>query len=136
MKIHFSPITIKKVLLILVACFTLSSCNYTIYYTNWHTLKVAKKSTYVVNYLTEIPDGAEAKISYTGKDKNYTLEHITGRWQKQVTLAPGQKGRFEVHIKTDLVKTLVSSLTVNGESITQQTQTGKNVIFRIAFELP
>jgi hypothetical protein len=130
---------LKKYICLPVIAFILSSCSYAIYDMNSGELKVPKKDTYVVNYSTAIPDGAEAKITYTDKDESHSLEHVTGKWVKEVILPSGRECALNVDVKVPKqasTKTMITSITVNGQSIAQQTQGGKKVKFHFGFKLP
>ena len=130
----------KNAIYLVFVAFILSSCNYTIYDMNKGELKIAKKVSYQVNYVTIVPNNTKAGITYTDKDnKQHTEQHAGGRWEKTIELPSGTSVKFEV--KTKLAKTdppgnLVTTIKVDGETVSEEVQTGKNVTYAFGFKLP
>lgn len=103
-------------------------------------LKIAKKDTYQVEYITEIPAGAKAKMYYIGaKNVQYYEEEYIGKFDKTYTIKSGKAIKFTVDAKLPKttpelsVRTMVK---VDGEVVTDQTQSGTNVNFSFQFKLP
>jgi hypothetical protein len=130
----------KKLLYLSLVTLIASSCSYTVYDMNRGDLGVAKKATYMVNYMTDIPTGATATITYSDKDDTKHTEKLyRGKLDYAVELLSGKDCHFTVDVKlpkTTPPSSLHTYVKVDGVTITDQTQTGKNVMFRFGFKLP
>jgi hypothetical protein len=130
----------KKYLYLFLLAIVTSGCNYTIYDMNRGDLKMAKKDTYQVEYMADIPEGITATITYRGENNvKYIEESHKGKLDKVVTLPSGQKCSFTVDVKlpkTTPKSSLHTFVKVDGETIVEENQSGKNVKFRIGFILP
>ncbi|MCO5934370.1 hypothetical protein NAF17_02360 [Mucilaginibacter sp. RB4R14] len=88
-------------------------------------LKIAKKSTYQVEYTSEIPDGTTALISYQDKDNvRHVEKHHKGNFNKTVELSSGQGVKFTIDVKlpkTDSATQLVTTIKVDDEVINAKT---------------
>ncbi|MBB5397601.1 hypothetical protein [Mucilaginibacter sp. AK015] len=130
----------KKHLYLFVIAILAASCSYNVYDMNRGELNLAKKDTYQVEYMTDIPQGTTATISYTDKDNTQHIEKLyTGRLDYTVELPSGKSCYFTVDVelpKTTPTSSLHTFVKVNGETITDQTQTNRNAKFRFAFKLP
>lgn len=103
-------------------------------------LKIAKKDTYQVQYITDIPAGAKAKMYYIG-DKNvqYYEEDYTGKFDKTFTIKSGKAIKFTVNAKLPKATpegSIHTIVKVDGETITDQAQSGTNIDFNFQFKLP
>ena len=120
--------------------FILGSCNITKYDMNKGELKIARKASYQVNYVTIAPNYTKVEVTYTDKDsKQHTEEFNGGRWDKTIELPSKQSVVFKV--KTKLAKTvpgsnLVTTIKVDGTPVSEEVQTGKNVTYAFGFKLP
>jgi hypothetical protein len=123
-----------------VLALLLSGCGYTTYNMNKGNLKLASQSNYSVSYQTNIPQGANATIWYTTKGgTEQKMEHVTGSWTKTVDLPSGQAVLLKINTrlpKADTVNKLNTIIKVNNEIVSQQIQTGTNVRYQFAFQLP
>jgi hypothetical protein len=130
----------KKLLYLSLIALFACSCTYTVYDMNRGDLNLPKKATYMVNYMTDIPQGTTATITYSDKDNvKHTEKLYTGKLDYTVELPSGKSCNFTVDVnlpKTTPASSLHTSVKVDGQTITDQTQTGKNVMFRFAFKLP
>jgi hypothetical protein len=130
----------KKILYLFILAIVSSSCNYTIYDMNRGDLKMAKKATYQVEYMTDVPEGTTATITYRGENNvKYIEQSYKGKLDKVVTLPSGQKCIFTVNVKlpkTTPKSSLHTLVKVDGETIVEENQSGKNVKFSIGFTLP
>jgi hypothetical protein len=130
----------KKYLYLFVLAIVASSCNYTIYDMGRGQLKIAQKATYMVNYVTDIPQGTTATITYSDKDNvKHTEERYSGKLDYTVEMPSGKKCKFTVDVKlpkTTPKNSLHTYVKVDGETITDETQSGKDVKFRFWFTLP
>lgn len=130
----------KKILYFFVIALITSSCSYTVYNMNRGELKIAKKDTYKVNYVTNIPPGTTATITYINKNNTtHTEELYKGSLNKTVELPSGSAVKFTVDVKlpqTDPVSKLETFVKVDGEIVSEQIQTGKGVKYRFEFKLP
>jgi hypothetical protein len=130
----------KKHLYLFILTIIASSCNYTIYDMNRGDLKITKKTTYMVNYMTDIPAGTTATITYSDKNNTKHIEKLySGKLDYTVELPSGKHCYFAVDVKlpqTTPASNLHTFVKVDGETITDQTQSGKNVKFRSRFKLP
>jgi hypothetical protein len=130
----------KKNIYLFLITLIASSCSYTVYDKSKGELKIAKKSTYKVEYITEIPAGTAANITYRGENNvKYIEQHYKGKMDKVVTLPSGQDVKFTIDVKlpkTTPASQLVTTIKVDGEVVDSQTQTGKKVLYRFEFKLP
>jgi hypothetical protein len=118
----------------------LSGCSYTTYNMNKGKLKLTSQSNYPVTYQTIIPQGANATIWYTAVGgTEQKLEHVTGSWAKTVDLPSGQPVLLKINTrlpKADTANKLNTIIKVGNEIVSQQIQTGTNVRYQFAFQLP
>jgi hypothetical protein len=118
----------------------LSSCNFTIYDMNKGELKISRKASYQVNYVTIAPNDTKVEITYTDKDsKQHTEQFAGGRWDKTVELPSKQSVVFKVKTKlakTSPVSNLATTIKVDGTPVSEEVQTGKNVTYAFGFKLP
>ncbi|MFD0764114.1 hypothetical protein ACFQZI_04580 [Mucilaginibacter lutimaris] len=130
----------KKLLYLSLIAFIGSSCSYTVYDMSKGELPIAKKSTYKVEYTSEIPDGTTALISYQDVNNvRHIEEHHKGNFNKAVELPSGQNVKLTVDVKlpkTSPASQLVTTIKVDGEVVDTKTQTGKKVLYRFEFKLP
>jgi chromosomal replication initiation ATPase DnaA len=130
----------KKYFYLFILAFVASSCSYTVYDMNRGKLDITKKETYQVEYITDIPAGTTATITYQGKDNTKYIEKLyKGKLDKTVELPSGKDVKFTVDVtlpKTQPASSLVTIIKVNGENNNSQTQTGKNVKYSFEFKLP
>lgn len=130
----------KKYLYLFIFVIVASSCNYTIYDMGRGELKMAKKATYQVEYMTDVPEGTTATITYRGENNvKYIEESHKGKLDKVITIPSGQKCEFTVDVKlpkTTPASSLHTYVKVDGETITEENQSGRNVKFRFWFTLP
>jgi len=131
----------KNIIFLTLLAFVMSSCTYTVYDMNRGELKIPKKATYTVNYTTIIPNGTPAKIAYTDKDGKQQADEypLGGRWEKVVEVPSGVEVKFHVDVrlpKTEPAGRLVTTIKVNGETVSEETQSGKKVLYRFGFKLP
>ncbi|MGY4536742.1 hypothetical protein ACVW0P_001156 [Mucilaginibacter sp. UYNi724] len=130
----------KKYIYLFVIALIASSCSYTVYDMAKGRLDIAPKATYNVNYITEIPAGTTATISYIDKDNTRHVEkEYTGKLDKSVVLPSGQDVKLTVDVnlpKTNPASQLVTTIKVDGEVVDTKTQTGKKVLYRFEFKLP
>jgi hypothetical protein len=130
----------KKYIYLFIVTIIASSCSYTVYDMSKGELKIAKKSSYKVEYITEIPAGTTATITYRDKDNTrHTEEKYKGKLDKIVELPSGQDVKLTVDVnlpKTTPASTLITTIKVDGEVVDTQTQSGKKVLYRFAFKLP
>jgi hypothetical protein len=136
-----NPIThMKKYLYLFIVALIASSCSYTVYDMSRGELKMTKKATYMVNYMTDIPKGTTATITYSDKDNTKHIEKLySGKLDYTVELPSGKNCDFTVDVKlpqTTPASSLHTYVKVDGEAITDQNQTGKDVQFRFKFKLP
>jgi hypothetical protein len=130
----------KKFLMFCTLALVISSCSYTVYDMNKGELKIAKKDSYLVHYSTTVPSGTSAKIVYTDLDNaNVEIDNVSGKWEKSIDLRSGQDVVFKVDVKlpqTTPRPQLVTVITVDGEKVSEETQSGKNANYRFGFKLP
>ena len=130
----------KKHLYLFIIGLIGSGCSYNVYDMNRGDLKIAKKATYMVNYMTDIPKGTTATITYSDKDNTKHIEKLySGKLDYTVELPSGKSCYFTVDVKlpkTTPPSSLHTYVKVDGETITDQTQTNKEAQFRFAFKLP
>lgn len=127
----------RKIIYLLLLMALMTSCNYQMYYVKQDASGVPKKESYQVKYKTDISVGEHAKIAYTDSNgKKQVLKNVSGSWAQSANLKTGSDVMFKVHVKQKMQKTLVSSITVGDTVLADQTQTGKNILFRSAFKLP
>ncbi|MFD0792340.1 hypothetical protein ACFQZX_02500 [Mucilaginibacter litoreus] len=129
----------KKILYLPFIAFILSSCSYTVYNMNRGLLQKPKKDSYQVEYVTEVPVGTTAKITYMGPNNKFIEEKYTGTLNKLYTMPGDKELTFTVDVKlpqTTPQSKLHTYVKVDGETITDQTQTGKKVHFSFKFKLP
>ncbi|MBL4678927.1 MAG: hypothetical protein JKY70_22450 [Mucilaginibacter sp.] len=130
----------KKLLYLIVITILASGCHKTIYNMNRGELKIAKKDTYQVEYITEIPAGTKAKMYYIGeKNVQYFEEDYTGKFHKTYTIISGKAIKFNIDVKLPKTKPeggIHTIVKVDGEAITDQTQSGTDIDFRFQFKLP
>jgi hypothetical protein len=130
----------KKYIYLFIIAIVASSCSYTVYDMSKGELKIAKKSSYQVEYTSEIPAGTSALISYQDKDNvRHIEEHHMGNFNKIVELPSGQGVKLTIDVKlpkTDPASQLVTTIKVDGEVVDTKTQSGKKVLYRFEFKLP
>lgn len=130
----------KKILYLFLLTIIASSCSYTVYDMSRGELKIARKDTYKVEYMADVPAGTTATITYRGENNvKYIEEAYQGKLDKVVTLPSGQNVKFTVDVKlpkTTPASKLTTFVKVDGEIISEQIQTGKNVKYRFEFKLP
>ena len=130
----------KKLLYLTLIALIVSSCSYTVYDMNRGPLKITPKTTYLVEYMTDIPAGTTATITYINKGNvKYIEQKYTGKFDKTIELPSGQNIKFTVDVKlpkTTPASRLSTFIKVDGEIVSEQIQTGKNVKYRFAFKLP
>ena len=133
-------IYMKKYLYIFILAIVTSSFHYTIYDMNRGELKIPRKDTYQVEYMADIPAGTTAVITYRGENNvKYIEQSYKGKLDKVVTLPSGQNVKFTVDVKlpkTTPASNLTTFVKVDGEIISEQIQTGKDVKYRFEFKLP
>jgi hypothetical protein len=117
-----------------------SSCSYTVYDMSRGELKIARKASYQVNYVTIAPNDTKVEVTYTDKDsKQHTEQFNGGRWDKTIELPSKQSVVFKVKTKlakTSPVSNLVTTIRVDGAPVSEEVQTGKNVTYTFGFKLP
>lgn len=130
----------KNIKYFAVFALLLSGCGYTTYNMNKGKLKLTSQRNYPVSYQTNIPQGGNATIWYTAEGgTEQKLEHVTGSWTKTVDLPSGQPVLLKINAKlpnADTANRLNTNIKVNDEIVSQQTQTGTNVRYQFAFQLP
>jgi len=130
----------KKYLYLFLLAIVTSSCTYTIYDMNRGELKIPHKDSYQVQYMADIPAGTTATITYRGENNvKYIEEAYKGKLDKVFTLPSGQDVKFTVDVKlpkTTPASKLSTFIKVDGEIVSEQIQTGKNVKYRFEFKLP
>ncbi|RFZ90616.1 hypothetical protein D0C36_16755 [Mucilaginibacter conchicola] len=130
----------KKLLYLLAIVLFATGCSKTIYHMNRGELRIPKKDTYQVQYITEVAPGGKAKMYYIGADNvQYFEESLTGKFDKTFTIKSGKELKVTIDAKLPkraLKSTLHTIVKVDGEAITDQTQAGENVAFRFWFKLP
>ena len=130
----------KKLLYLFFIAIATSGCHKAIYDMNRGELKIAKKSTYQVEYITEIPSNATAEMTYIGADKTDYIEKLfTGKLHRTFTIKSGRTVRFTIDSKlpkTTPEGSVHTIVKVDGEPVTDQTQSGTIINFRFEFKLP
>lgn len=130
----------KKYLYLFILAIVTSSCHYTIYDMNRGELKIPRKDTYQVEYMADVPAGTTATITYRGeRNVKYIEQSYKGKLDKVVTLPSGQNVKFTIDVKlpkTTPASKLTTFVKVDGEIISEQIQTGKDVKYSFEFKLP
>ncbi|HEK21701.1 MULTISPECIES: hypothetical protein [unclassified Mucilaginibacter] len=130
----------KKLLYLFLVVIAGAGCHKAIYDMNRGELKIAKKDTYQVEYITEIPPGVKAKMYYIGaKNVQYYEEEYTGKFDKTYTIKSGKEIKFTIDAKLPKTKpegSIHTMVKVDGEVVTDQTQSGTDINFRFQFKLP
>ncbi|GGH20166.1 hypothetical protein [Mucilaginibacter phyllosphaerae] len=130
----------KKLIYLLLISVVAAGCSYTTYNMNRGALKIPQKPTYQVEYMADIPAGTAATITYINKGNvKYIEQKYTGKFNKIIELPSGQDVKFTVDVslpKTTPASRLATFVKVDGEIVSEQIQTGKNVKYRFEFKLP